>query len=920
MAKQPLNVELFYDDEWHALALADDPTVDEVLSVRKPIEIVSGRGDELGHASPTQTESALKNGAGIYNPRNPLSPLYGATGRNAPARLGLGVAHPGAAASSLVASTSHVAPSVTNPSASGILICGWSGPFPAGSYTAPGGMTESLDQSDSIQTMMVARDVVGAGATGTQTATSSASETWLAASVLVHGPSSITTGAIGGGTSLTVDGNAGDWWILVSSFAWNYTAAVPAAFPWDTDGGGWILLADTGTINSGDSDAAFNRMKVWAKQVKITDAAHTIAVESDTVDSTISWLTRIPAAEIDSVWSPRMHGEVSSWSPRRALHAHGATGSRGTPITEIEVSGITRRLTQGTPPVLPAVQRTVLGATNPIAPVGYWPMAAPSALTFRAPDMRLSDITGSASPDLSWSVDSSVPLLGGVFTSAARDIYVRPWGGLGSDDTMVSDYAMMARPTSNTSSFTLSNRSGDFFANVIASWVTGVPTLTLTTSAGTLDTAAADVAASVWNESSHAWRVYLTQSGADIFIRVYLDGVEIMSGTHVTATLSSGSFLPGLITAGRAECVVGPIIAWLGNPLAETIVHPSILGYPGEPAGERFTRLCAEAGIACAVAGDPSDTPEMGPQYPDSLINLLREVEKTDDGFVYDGRTFLGLAMRTGRSLYNQDPVLELDYELGHVAAPFDPIVDDLFVRNDVTASRREGAEAQAVKDTGPLNVNEPADDPEGAGRYVHRVDVNPFSDSVLPDVASWHLHRGTVDDTRWPNVTVDLDASPDIAAAASVVDPGDRITIANHPDSPDLISLIVIGAAETIESHHRKITFTCVPEKPFHIAEVEHENYKIIGSDTATLAEDLDTTETAIDIALGHCGPWVHEVDFDIIVGGERMTLTAVGAAAGTFPNQTQTFTVTRSVNGVVKSHTTGARVEMFHAAHYGQ
>jgi len=45
-----------------------------------------------------------------------------------------------------------------------------------------------------------------------------------------------------------------------------------------------------------------------------------------------------------------------------------------------------------------------------------------------------------------------------------------------------------------------------------------------------------------------------------------------------------------------------------------------------------------------------------------------------------------------------------------------------------------------------------------------------------------------------------------------------------------------------------------------------------------------------------------------DIIIGGERMTCTDITGAA-----LTQTFTVTRSVNGVVKSHTAGAAVQIF-------
>jgi hypothetical protein len=89
--------------------------------------------------------------------------------------------------------------------------------------------------------------------------------------------------------------------------------------------------------------------------------------------------------------------------------------------------------------------------------------------------------------------------------------------------------------------------------------------------------------------------------------------------------------------------------------------------------------------------------------------------------------------------------------------------------------------------------------------------------------------------------------------------------------------------------------------------------------SDSAVTAEALDTTETGVDINAGAGPDWVYEADFDIVFGGEKVTVTAVSAMAGTFPNRTCTLTVTRSVNGIVKSHATGAPVSFFHRAHIG-
>lgn len=75
------------------------------------------------------------------------------------------------------------------------------------------------------------------------------------------------------------------------------------------------------------------------------------------------------------------------------------------------------------------------------------------------------------------------------------------------------------------------------------------------------------------------------------------------------------------------------------------------------------------------------------------------------------------------------------------------------------------------------------------------------------------------------------------------------------------------------------------------------------IGTTVAAQASsDLEVTNIG-GISWGH-----DDGDYDVIVGGERMTVSTVGAAGAT-----QTLTVTRSVNGVVKSHSSGTAVELF-------
>jgi hypothetical protein len=56
-------------------------------------------------------------------------------------------------------------------------------------------------------------------------------------------------------------------------------------------------------------------------------------------------------------------------------------------------------------------------------------------------------------------------------------------------------------------------------------------------------------------------------------------------------------------------------------------------------------------------------------------------------------------------------------------------------------------------------------------------------------------------------------------------------------------------------------------------------------------------------------------EMPFDVDIGGERVTVTNIGAPSGS----DQAVTVSRSVNGVVKAHDAGTPVRLWNPARYG-
>ena len=172
----------------------------------------------------------------------------------------------------------------------------------------------------------------------------------------------------------------------------------------------------------------------------------------------------------------------------------------------------------------------------------------------------------------------------------------------------------------------------------------------------------------------------------------------------------------------------------------------------------------------------------------------------------------------------------------------------------------------------------------------------------------------GTWDEARYPSLHVDLAAGPALIDDVTAADVGDRITVSNPPTwiPPDIIDLMVQGYAEVIGIYDWDVTFNCTPGGPWsHIAQAGTARADTAGS---SLVTGVNATATSLTIATTTGPIWVDsatypsDFPFDAIMGGERITVTAI---SGTM--SPQTWTVTRAVNGVVKSQSAGAPVRLF-------
>lgn len=635
---------------------------------------------------------------------------------------------------------------------------------------------------------------------------------------------------------------------------------------------------------------------------------------------------------------PRVTVEASGWQPDQTVDGADAW-------TEVAGGGLTERLGLGKTVLRSALERAILAA----GPASYWRLTDGAGSTQAnnevtdAPALLPSGVVNwAAAAGPAWSPDPSVDLL---TSSRTRAGSLAGRGIIATTGGHVVDlvFRLVTDDTDTFSTFAEWRFDGSAGRawTITGVWLTGsggLLNLAFTRPDGSLTTInyGAGITPGQTEPFDGAWhhlRVSTLAVGADTVLAAWLDGVSIGGATRtgtepgqINATLVGGigdEFVPGVVSSSvRDLAVFDPA----GTVPAVADQFSALGGHRGEAAGQRFLRIGDEAGIRVAVWGNPDDTQAMGPQPRDTLLNLLRECVRTDAGRLLEPRDEIGAIMRTGRDLYNQDPIVALDFTAQHVQPPLRPMLTTRPALNDVTARNRFGSSARVSLDTGRMSTLDP---PDGAGRIDGAVDVNVADDASLPGVASWWLHLRTVDEPRWPGVNVDLTlADMDLLADTELVEVGDRFTVANVPDdwNPDGLSLLAFGIAEVVPSHTRRITLLGEPASVYEVAIVGADDGsvdlrgQVIDTDLAALAAAIDDSDTSLSVET-LTGGVLWDTDADgwnvalhgggmfIRIGGEIMRITNI--TGGSSP---QTFTVVRSINGVAKAHAAGAPV---HAAY---
>jgi len=917
---------------------------------RDGITITRGNQNEASQASPTRISMTLDNRTGKYSPRNPLSTYFGNLGRNTKVKVWteftgnlIGLECP-YQSDDYISCPDSVATSITGDIDVRADIEAREQPFdaPLGAVLATkwaGGGQQSwnfqlINSIAGIATMKWQWSTTGAD---TLTAVSDQFPVSLISRPKRRTVFRVTHDVNNGSGGNTVTFYYGDTvdgpWIQIgnpvitagTTSIFNSTAVnvfgSNASVAGDTIYGmlygGKILNGIGGTVV-----ASPNLTTATIGASTLTDAQGNVwttgAASFPTGTGKFSYGTRA---------SLRGVGEVSSFPPRRDVSGNDA-------YVQIEAAGITRRLGQGV----------------------------------SAPQQGLKDLILASSPQRYWALDGGTDTTYGLNTSgSAYAVFGLPaknnlnptaaWA-FGSGELGAFLPASLQITNSGTSTYYAGSNSvgANSAAYVAMDFVAKVPGNTgpiraafddylgqrweIQTSESTHDLLvayyAADGAVSSLGSSSaldalvdgdvHHWRLELTDSGADTLWRVYVDGTSVANGTAAGIQFQGAASVRFRYQPTTAPALsLGHVTVWNGSAPSASGLTTAMNGYAGEAAGSRIKRLCDAAGIRFYVQNDLTDSLALGPQYAESLLSILRDAESTDQGMLIEPAQDVGLSYRPLSSLLNQTAVLALDYSAHQLDPPFEPVDDDLLTRNKIFASRRDGGSYTAELTSGRMSTLTP--EAGGVGVYDTSLTFNVLNDAQLPTPAGWALHLGTLDDARYPTLRINF-ANPSMynnqadSIAAHSVDLGDIITVDNASAAKiyDQIKVLVVGYIERLSQTEHTISFNSLPGALFDVATYAtsassgSSHYDTGGS---TLSAGATSTATSLSVATATGNAlWTTDsnaMPFDINVAGERMTVTAISGASSP-----QTFTVTRSVNGVVKAQSSGADVRLFTTPYY--
>lgn len=888
----PRTVELFYDGVWNTLT--EGVRESSAVTITRSVS-AEGRGD------PMAASLTLGNRSGDHSPRDPNSSLYGKIGRNTPVRIAVDAGGPHL---DLPAGTY----SLSTPDHAGLAVLGdidvrldvalddlQDPQMLAIRWAAGGNLGWGFELGQDGQLIFVWSP------TGFSAAQRYAEST---APVVARNGERLALRA-----TLDVNNGAGgctvtfytathlepDRWTKLGDpvTATGTTSIFDAVAP--------LHIGDNVVSLTPDGSSGLGRLNGHVYGLHVYDGIDgTLVVDVDTEDQAATGDSSF-TDDTGFVWTltgtaslsnrhVRMVGEVPAWPPSRDRSGNDR-------YVAIAPAGILRRLDSGNKPLDSVLRRYIRGGAGPRE---CWPFtdgehaewatsliagarATPAFEVGTGPvqwgEGSLGDWIEPVAlipPETDATVRCPMPDTVAAGDAWSVDLFVSGLRSAGSVDCTIAD-----RGAGND----IQSRLGWYFvcdadAGNILIQATSV---SATTSSSTL--LATIASPGIFDGLPHHVRLTVDPQASSSAWWFYVDGVLAASGTYAVVGRSVLFARPGwfanAVTSDTPS--FGYLTYWGPDAPSASALYEAFTGFPGEAAGTRVVRLCTEQGVTASMSGAEADQTQLGVQKQERLLELLNTACKADLGYVLDQRDDRALIYRARSTLYNQTPMITLDYSTGVIGAPFKPIDDDKLTENDVTVQRDGGTKATAVLEEGRLSVQDP---PDGVGRYdvAHTLSL---ANDLQPSVhAEWRMHLGTFDGLRYTKITLDLANSRVYAMIGDILraDVGDKIRLTNLPADHGYgdVDLIIRGYTEEIGAESWTITFTCEPGEPWTVAVADDE---ILGrADTAgcELGTGVDGDDTTFSLVTTLGPLWIDsatypaQFPFDLTVSGEHVTVTA--------------------------------------------
>lgn len=851
---------------------------------RNPMGIEAGRSEEGVRTNPSKLSMELNNRLGKYSPRNPLSPYYGLIGRNTPVRVS--TAHPDSfllldgSVSGVASTPDHASLDIAGDidvraEVSIDWVNGVRNQALIGKWGADGQRSWMIRVFNGFITFYWTPD-------GTSASQRIIERTVprLPKRAALRATLDVDNGASGHTVTLWwgpgVDGpwtqigapatGAGVTSIFNSTSALEIAPDTPEVSPPRTPftGRGWRFQVRNGI--AGTVVAAPDFRALAEGTTSFADSAGR------------TWTTAGTAAITNRDFL--FHGEISAWPARWDVSGEDVW-------VPIEAAGVQRRLGQGKK----ALDSTLRRRVPAFGPLAYWPCEEQDGATHAyspIDGVAPATVTGFRfAQDDTLGGSSSLPSIeaAGTFTGT-----VPPPAGASTQWSVHMVYAVDSAPGADAEF--LSWQSTGTVRRWVIQQASGVARLR---GYDADDTVIVSQNIAIGSDVFTGWQrlqFRAIQNGGNVDHRIDWYNIGGAAGGL------SGSYAG---TAGRITQVKTVFGAITGLRVGHFAVLPvgdeagaaapffgADHGYSGEFALDRLARLAnEESGTVTLTTSDGDVTRSsqaMGPQRPDTLLDLLQECADADGGILYESRDRTGLHYRDRTTLYNQTPALVLDYTApGEVGPPLEPVEDDQKTRNDVTVTRQGGSSGRAVLEEGPLSIQAP---PDGVGLYDESVTLNLADDFQPPRIAGWRLHLGTWDEARYPTVRLMLHAAPHLIPYVLALQVGDRIQILNPPAwlPPGPIDLIVQGYSMVIDQYAWDVALNCTTAGPWTVGIVGDAALGKADTAGSELTAAVSSSATALVVLATQGQTWTRdpaEVPWDAAIGGETVTATAVSGAA---------------------------------------